>query len=181
MADFLFIATIVFVAYVVFVVMDDKKKGGEGTGVEKPNPTHLPEQQAKTTQAAVAETQPETEKPVVTTKPEKAPLPATNIVKSAAKKPARSKPATAKPEATKVADAAPAPAAKTVGETLKNPKTGEVAKVPASYAFAKRWIKDALVEEGLLDKVYKNTELDEAANAKIQDALQKLKALDKYN
>jgi len=74
--------------------------------------------------------------------------------------------------------AAPAPAAPV--DSLKNPKTGEVAKIPASYAFAKRWIKDALVEEGLLDKVYKNNELDDAANAKIQAALQQLKGMSKY-
>jgi hypothetical protein len=180
MAEFLFIATIVFVAYVVFVVLDDKKKGGAGD--EKPAVIHQPVQQAEIIQEAVAETQLEAEKPVVAVKPEKAappPSPASNIVKSAAKKPARSKPATAKTNAA-IADSA-APAAKIAGDTLKNPQTGEVAKVPAAYSFAKRWIKDALVEEGLLDKVYKNNELDEAANARIHAALQKLKAMDKYN
>jgi hypothetical protein len=55
-----------------------------------------------------------------------------------------------------------------------------VAKLPGNYAFAKRWIKEALVEEGLLDKIYKNNELDSATNAKISDALQQLKTLEKY-
>jgi hypothetical protein len=65
-------------------------------------------------------------------------------------------------------------------DSLKNPKTGETAKLPGNYAFAKRWIKEALVEEGLLDKIYKNNELDSDATAKIQAALQQLKAMDKY-
>ncbi len=65
-------------------------------------------------------------------------------------------------------------------EGVKNPKTGEFAKIPANYAFAKRWIKEALVSEGLLDRVYKNSELDEATNAKIHLALEHLKSLEKY-
>lgn len=65
-------------------------------------------------------------------------------------------------------------------DSLKNPKTGEIAKIPSNYAFAKRWIKEALVEEGLLEKVYKNSELDSAVNEKIQKALQDLRALEKY-
>jgi hypothetical protein len=80
-----------------------------------------------------------------------------------------------------------APAAKPAGRTsanaadsIRNPKTGEVSKVPTNYAFAKRWIKDALVAEGLLEKVYKNNELDEAISGKIAEALQQLRALEKY-
>jgi len=64
---------------------------------------------------------------------------------------------------------------------LHNPKTGETAPVPNNYRFAKRWIKDALVSEGLLDKVYRNNELDDAANAeKVREALERLKALPAY-
>jgi hypothetical protein len=36
------------------------------------------------------------------------------------------------------------------------------------------------VAEGLVEKVYKNNELDAAIEAKIKDALVKLEALDKY-
>lgn len=157
MAELLFIATIVFVAYVVFVVIGEKKDTSESSKPE--------------------EVKQEAVEPQVQ-QPEKA-VPPPTVVKSAAK-PARAKSAAAKPAATKTtpakAAAAPAPAS----DSLKNPKTGEVTKVPNSYAFAKRWIKDALVEEGLLEKVYKNNELDEATGAKIQAALQQLRTMDKY-
>lgn len=63
---------------------------------------------------------------------------------------------------------------------LKNPATGEVANMPNNYRFAKRWIKEALVKEGLLDKVYKNNELDDKTNAKIKRALTKLAKMDQY-
>lgn len=167
MAELLFIATMIFVAYVVFVVMGDKK--------DSPEPVKTEEAKPETPQpvAQQAEVQPD--------------VPA-ELVKSAtpvpAAKPKRSRAAPAKAAAAKTEPApsttpAPAPTTST-GDTLKNPKTGEVAKIPASYSFAKRWIKDALVEEGLLDKVYKNNELNDDVNARIQDALQQLKALDKY-
>ncbi len=65
-------------------------------------------------------------------------------------------------------------------DELKNPKTGEISKIPNNYRFGKRWIKDALVTEGLLDKVYKNNELDEATNNKVQAALDALKNMEKY-
>lgn len=100
------------------------------------------------------------------------------------KAPAAAKPAAAaKPKATKAAAKAEEPApvlTATPAENLKNPKTGEVVKVPATYAFAKRWVKDALVDEGLLTKVYKNNELDNEANAKIQVAMNQLRRMAKY-
>ena len=63
---------------------------------------------------------------------------------------------------------------------LVNPKTGERASLPNNYRFAKRWIKEALVEEGLLPKIYKNNELDDAANKKIKKALGQLATNKKY-
>lgn len=79
---------------------------------------------------------------------------------------------------------APAPkqtaAVEKAANSLRDPKSGEIATIPANYRFAKRWIKDALVAEGLLDKVYKNSELDEAASAKVKQALDTLKAMEKY-
>jgi hypothetical protein len=68
----------------------------------------------------------------------------------------------------------------TVKKGLRDPKTGEVATSYSNYRFTKRWIKDALVAEGLLEKVYKNNELDSAIEAAIKDALVKLEAIDKY-
>lgn len=64
---------------------------------------------------------------------------------------------------------------------LRDPATGESAAVPTNYRFAKRWIKEALVKEGLLDRVYKNTELqEEAIDHKVREALEQFKALKKY-
>jgi hypothetical protein len=68
----------------------------------------------------------------------------------------------------------------TVKKGLRDPKTGEVATSYSNYRFTKRWIKDALVAEGLLEKVFKNNELDAAIEAEIKDALVKLEAIDKY-
>ena len=63
----------------------------------------------------------------------------------------------------------------------KHPETGDTAAVPSGYRFAKRWVKEALVTEGLLDKIYKNNELDDAANAKVKEALERFKELSKYH
>lgn len=134
MAELFFIATTIFVAYVVYAVLGNSDRPAEPTSA------------TPTTEVKVNES--DNEKPKV-----------------AEEKPAKPAPST--------------PAASS-SDNLKNPKTGEIAKIPNSYAFAKRWIKDALVEEGLLEKVYKNTELDDAINAKIQSAIQQLKAIDKY-
>lgn len=64
---------------------------------------------------------------------------------------------------------------------LRHPGTGETAVVPANYRFAKKWVKKALVTEGLLDKVYKNNELDSVTSERVKTALEKLKTLEKYH
>lgn len=173
MAELVFVATIIFVAYVVFVVLGGDKK-------DTSEPVKAPEVKAPVVEPEAKKT--EQSVPVPASVAVKT-APASNVVKSAAK--SRSKASAAKTVAAKVTPPAapapaPAPAPAATVDSLKNPKTGEVAKVPNSYAFAKRWIKDALVEEGLLDKVYKNNELDDATGAKIQAALQQLKAMAKY-
>lgn len=66
------------------------------------------------------------------------------------------------------------------GLHLRNPANGEVAPVPTNYRFAKKWIKEALVAEGLLDRVYKPNELDDAASRKVKEALEKFRHLEKY-
>ena len=68
----------------------------------------------------------------------------------------------------------------TVKKGLRDPKTGEIATTYSNYRFTKRWIKDALVTEGLLEKVYKNNELDNAIEVTIKDAVAKLEAIEKY-
>lgn len=65
-------------------------------------------------------------------------------------------------------------------DEVRNPKTGEISKIPNNYRFGKRWIKEALVSEGLLEKIYKNSELNEEVDAKIQQALIALSALENY-
>ncbi len=151
MAEVLFILTTVFVAYVVFVVVEcEKRKMDEAKQAAKPVASRpVPPVSKEISAKAESAVKPE---PVART--------------AAAAKPAAPK------AAASVAAATP--------DTLKNPETGEVAKVPNNYRFTKRWIKEALVSEGLLDKIYKNTELDEKTAAKVQAALEKLKTIKKY-
>lgn len=170
MAELIFIATTIFVAYVIFTVTDDKQTKSEPNKTEAPKP-------AVVVEPVEVKVEPKAEKPA----PAKA-KPATSkpaAAKSAAK---TAKPkAAAKPKATATAAAEPAASTAVPSDSLRNPKTGEIVKIPNSYAFAKRWVKDALVEEGLLDKIYKNNELDNQANAKIQAAMEQLKQMAKYH
>jgi hypothetical protein len=145
MSETLFILTIIFVAYVVYVAVDEHKATSKSASQKV-----KPEVQKVDTEQQV---------PEVVTKNSKS-----TIIKSATiKKPT--------PAATAV---------NTVKKGLRDPKTGEVATTYSNYRFTKRWIKDALVTEGLLDKVYKNNELDAAIEATIKDAIVKLEAMDKY-
>jgi len=150
MAELLFILVTIYVAYVVFKVVECEKN------LKK---------QKTATQPATASQPHVTVKTEVTPKPAAAPQPKT----ASTPKPASpAKPAT------------PAAATKLNPGELKNPETGEISKIASNYRFLKRWIKEALVTEGLLEKIYKNTELDKANIAKINEALNKLKAMDKY-
>lgn len=135
MTEVLFILTTVFVAYVVYVI------------VNEPKPSVRKAAQPEPQKAEPAQNQPEAiVKPVT---PEKK----THVSKKAA----------------------------TPRKTgLKDPKTGEIATVYSNYRFTKRWIKDALVAEGLLDKVYKNNELDVDTEIKIKQAVAKLEEIEKY-
>ncbi len=63
----------------------------------------------------------------------------------------------------------------------RNPETGETSAVPTNYRFAKRWLKRALVTEGLLDRVYTSSELDDKASKKVNIALKKFKEIKKYH
>jgi hypothetical protein len=108
-------------------------------------------------------------KQAATEEPVKAAVTATPATPIAQAKPVKDK---AKPTATIKPTIAKA--------SVRNPKTGEVSGVAANYRFAKRWIKEALVAEGLLDRIYKNNELDAPAEAAIKKALTALAALEKY-
>lgn len=146
MTEGLFILTTIFVAYVVYQVVNDQKlsnKSGTQEAVKKSLPVEPPRSQ------------------------------------TAAKKEEPAAPKAPKPAvAEKIPAAAPAQTASKAG--LRDPKTGEVSAAHTNYRFAKRWIKEALVAEGLLPKVYKNNELDADTEANIKTALAKLEAMDKY-
>ncbi|MFZ4702168.1 MAG: hypothetical protein ACOYMG_19165 [Candidatus Methylumidiphilus sp.] len=97
-----------------------------------------------------------------------------------------------RPAPVKQAEAAPAAVAaippkqaKPVAEpdkhlNLRDPKTGDLSPAPSNYRFAKKWIKEALVTEGLLPKVYKNSELTETLNLKAKEAIEQFKHLEKF-
>lgn len=63
---------------------------------------------------------------------------------------------------------------------LKNPETGEIVSNYANYRFMKRWIKEALVTEGLLEKVYKNNELNTEVETQVKEALARLESMARY-
>ncbi|MGR9085537.1 MAG: hypothetical protein ACU841_00495 [Gammaproteobacteria bacterium] len=155
MTEGLFILTTIFVAYVVYQVVNDQKKTAKpgrnepAKKVEKPEPP----------------------KPQAAAKKEE---PAPSVSRPAEKK---EEPAAVKP----AAGSAPAATVSTQGKAgLRDPKTGEVSTAYANYRFTKRWIKEALVAEGLLTKIYKNNELDAETETKIKAAMTRLEAMDKY-
>jgi uncharacterized iron-regulated membrane protein len=153
MAEVLFILTTIFVAYVVYAVVNDQRATAKST---------VP--QVKSEKQEVAAVQPQ----AVATPQKEAPAARRTAARpaAAARRAAPAKPAAPAPEAGK-------------GE-VRNPATGEVVSAHSNYRFTKRWVKEALVAEGLLDKIYKNNELDAAAEAKIKGAMAKLASMDKY-
>jgi hypothetical protein len=209
MFEFLFFVTAIYMAYVAYEAYQAVGRAEKGEPVFKPRPavTQKPTvQSAAVKTAALAPLAPlaplatksapnaatpaaKPAKPVAATKTPSAPktAPAT---KAATTKPAKPpakpvakapepKPTPAKPAA------APAPPvameATKLTDEFRNPATGEVSPVPANYRFAKKWIKDALVSEKLLDRVYKPNELDDAASKKVKEAIEKLRAIKKYH
>ncbi|MDP3589790.1 MAG: hypothetical protein Q8R54_04555 [Methylobacter sp.] len=187
MTEGLFILTTIFVAYIVYAIIDEQKTTAKSKApAAKPEAQAAAEKQAKP-QVAVAKEKPAVNKPVAA----KTVAPKAAATKAAPAKPAATKAAVpaapkvaAKPVATKAKPAAAkkatTPAASAPSAGLKDPKTGEVATAYSNYRFTKRWIKDALVAEGLLDKVYTANELNAEADAKIKTAIAKLEAMSKY-
>ncbi|MDP1774609.1 MAG: hypothetical protein Q8L15_20260 [Methylobacter sp.] len=187
MTEGLFILTTIFVAYIVYAIIDEQKTTAKSKApAAKPEAQAAAEKQAKP-QVAVAKEKPAVNKPVAA----KTVAPKAEATKAAPAKPAVTKAAApaapkaaAKPEATKAKPAAAkkatAAAASAPSAGLKDPKTGEVATAYSNYRFTKRWIKDALVAEGLLDKVYTANELNAETDAKIKTAIAKLEAMSKY-
>lgn len=176
MTEGLFILTTIFVAYVVYAIIGEQKATAKSKA-----PAAKPEVQAAVvgqpkSQAAVAK-----EKPAVAkTAAAKAATPKSEPSKpTAATKPAAPKVA-AKAAAKPAVAAKKAPAGATKSAGLKDPKTGEVVTAYSNYRFTKRWIKEALVAEGLLEKVYTGNELNADTEAKIKAAIGKLEAMAKY-
>ena len=175
MIEGLFVITTIFVSYVVYQI------------VNEPKTTNTPETpQVQPEHKAVVETPAEPEKPATASVSTPKAKPATKIETKVEAKPEVA------PVAVAVVQEAPAKVAdvedqgadsaeqSTAKAGLKNPKTGEVVLVYSNYRFAKRWVKEALVSEGLLGKIYKNNELNADVEAKIKTALTKLEAIDKY-
>ena len=62
-----------------------------------------------------------------------------------------------------------------------DPESGQTAANPSNYRFAKKWVKEAMVKEGLLDHVYKNNELKGVVNKTVKEALANFKLIEKYH
>jgi len=168
MAEVLFVLLTVYVVYVVQSVFSKKETKKEDIAVERA--------------VVSAEVVSNKEEKVVAEK-EKPAVKKVAPVKATATKSATKKSTAAKPASKVKAKAAPKtkPKAKAVvSNSLRNPETGDVDKIATSYRMTKRWIKDALVTEGLLPKVYKTTELDDATKLKAKKAIDKLAKMDKY-
>jgi hypothetical protein len=81
-----------------------------------------------------------------------------------------------------VAEPAEAPKAPPVVLNLRNPKTGEIAPFPNTYRFAKKWVKEMMVAEKLLPRVYNTSELENPkVSSKVKEAIERLKTLEKYH
>lgn len=138
MTEILFILTVIFVAYVLCVVINDKKVAVKST---------------------IPEAKPEVE-----------------VVES----PSSIKSVPQKEQPPEVIKSPPTNTKQTHKKGLKDPKTGDIATTYSNYRFTKRWIKEALVSEGLLEKVYKNNELNADVEIKIKAAIAKLEAMEQY-
>jgi predicted component of type VI protein secretion system len=162
MTELLLILAVIFVGYVLFGI--PKEAQATTTSPIPPVKTDKP-------------VRVEAVKPVTTqalSKTEKAPASRPKTARAKNPKPA----STNKP---KLDQAKPAGVSQHTGKPgLKDPKTGNLATSYSNYRFTKRWIKEALVAEGLLDKVYKNDELTADIETKIKNAIGKLEAIKKY-
>lgn len=194
MTEVLFILTTIFVAYVAYALVSEQKAAAKPHAPNEPEKKVAAAGQAKP-KAVATKAKPVATKTAAKPAVAKAAAPKAPATKAAAPKPVATKAAApkaaAKPAATKAA--APKAAAPKVvaakkattataaqGAGLKDPKTKEVTTAYSNYRFTKRWIKDALVAEGLLDKVYANNELDAATEAKIKRAIGQLESMPKY-
>ncbi len=168
MAEILFVLVTIYVVYVLQRVFCKTDRKIESGAVEKVTAKAEAVSEKKTEAVAVAEEKPAAKKSA-----------AKKTTKPAAKPKAAVKPKT-KSKAKSTAKAKAQPASAVPSGSLRNPDTGDVDKIASSYRMTKRWIKEALVTEGLLPKVYKTAELDDATKEKAKKAVDKLAKMDKY-
>jgi len=183
MTEGLFVLTTLFVAYVIYIIVNEKKVAAkkESKPVVEAAKNLQPAQKPVLEKPEITATKP-TPAPPKKTAP-KAVAKAVEPVKTAVTPAPTPKKTVAKPVEVKKAEAVPAPVVATSavkGTGLKDPKTGEVATTYSNYRFTKRWIKEALVTEKFLDKVYKNDELNANVEAQIKSAIIKLEGMKKY-
>jgi hypothetical protein len=168
MSDALFILTVAYACYVIYSVTAEeespKKVRVTADKAFKPM-VDVPARKEEITKAVETVVE---KKPAEVEKKKPEHVAPKRIV--AAKKEGGSKPSKRK--------AAPKIELRTV--MMTHPETGEEAKVTNNYRMTKRWVKEALITEGLLEKIYKNTELDAPAKIKVAQALSIIKAMDKY-
>lgn len=165
MTEGLFLITTLFVAYVIYVIVNEKKTEAASTkpvaAASSPKP-----QAAQEAQEAQSET-----------------VKAVEVKEKTATSKTASKPATTKKPAPSAPKETVAPKAEPLAEKgngLKDPKSGEIVKTYTNYRFTKRWIKEALVAEKLVDKIYKNDELNPEIEDKIKAGIAKLETMKKY-
>jgi hypothetical protein len=142
MTEILFTLTTIFVAYVIYSIVNDPKAPPSPVKPETPIPAVTESEQPAIVQQEA--------RPIVVAPKESA------ILKTVMVKPVAPK------------------------GSVKDPNTGDIATVTNNYRFTKRWIKEALVTEGLLSKIYKNNELDANTEGDIKTALMALAEMDKY-
>ncbi len=159
MTEILFVLVTVYAVYVIHSVINNNQT--KKTKAVDPKPSPPVEKPSK-----------KEEKPVVKAKPE--------VKKAAPAKKIASKKATPTKKTAVVKKVAPSKKVAIAEGSLRNPETGDVDKIANSYRMLRRWIKEALVEEKLLDKIYKSNELDDASKEKINAALVKLQKMKKY-
>ncbi len=153
MSELLFILTIIYAAYVIYLAKTKRDEVKQNELVETKVPVSVPEATGKKEQSTMVEKV----KPVV--------------------KKAKPKKSVKKPKPVKKVNSEKVKVEK---GSLRNPETGEIAKIATSYRMCKRWIKDALVTEDLVERIYKASEIDDALKVKLNKALEKLAKMDKY-
>ncbi|MDD5035975.1 MAG: hypothetical protein PHE55_14590 [Methylococcaceae bacterium] len=189
MTELLAVLTAIFVIYVLYEVFQMVSRTGEEP---EPSATHTSAAAQHDEPAHHAKAEPlqqavfrvsHTGVERLSSEPVEAPSPEQAMVEPEPQSaPAISEPVSA-PKTVATEPVAHKPAAISESEkalVLRNPLTDETSPVPGNYRFAKKWIKEILVQEGLLKKVYKNSELNNSNSQEIKNALEKLKLMEKY-